>query len=66
VRGGPRRRGALQSAREMSGMGTSAVGRRVGRGRRGHAKIRRPMETAARLAAKGDSIVSFCPRSYSC
>ena len=66
MRGGLRRSGALQSAREMSGTGTSAVGRRVGRGRRGQAKISRPMATAARLVAKGDSIVSFCPRSYSC
>jgi len=45
-------------------MGT--VGRRVGRGSRGHANIKRPMATAARLVASGDSITSFCPRSYSC
>ena len=49
MRGGPRRSGALQSAPEISGIGTLAVGRRVGRGSRGDAKSRRPMATAARL-----------------
>ena len=57
--------GVLHSAGDMSGTEMSAVGRRVGRGSRGHAKMSRPMATE-RLAANGDSIVNFCPRSYSC
>ncbi len=43
----------------MSGVGTFAVGRRVGRGSRGHANTRRPMATAARLVASGQSMTIF-------
>jgi hypothetical protein len=49
----------------MSGIGTSAAGRRCGRGSRGHAKSKRPMAIVARLVARGNTVSSFEPRASS-